>query len=540
MINTEIKNKTNHSCQFFKPFWHIIFLFLSLEILGILPIQADIIKANVADCYKIDKLEIEDSYQLSQRQIKGLKKKYETRCLNIEDIKEILKIITNIVISDGYITSRAYTPEQNLKDRKLVIKIQEGMIEDIEHTSDSHIKNNCLPIRKGQILNLRDIEQGVDNLTRLKSNNINIYLKPGETQGGSIVVIENKPSKKWHINTGADNSGSKNRGRNQSFTNLGVEDLLGLSEHYSLGYRTSLGNAQNNFMRSYSTSFSLPFGYNNFSLYYNSANYRTFIETPRNKYTNKGGSKVAKINIDRIVHRDGNSKTNIATSIGSDNYSNYIADNKIEMATYRIHKFDLKIGHQRRLESSAISFNLIYTGGENQNYSAKLTKLSTPPKRFGKINYNIIWHKPLPVFIDKKNIKYQLQLSGQYSPDMLVVTEKDTVGGLSSVRGFQDYSENADNTIIIRNELIADLPSFQYKKATSLIGDMSIFGAFDFAKFSTYEEKGKRTGVMSGAAIGVRNTNGYMNFSVTIAKPLEAAVPIKRSTVVYTSLAIDL
>jgi hemolysin activation/secretion protein len=132
-----------------------------------------------------------------------------------------------------------------------------------------------------------------------------------------------------------------------------------------------------------------------------------------------------------------------------------------------------------------------------------------------------------------------MHILGQYSPEMLVATEKDTVGGLQSIRGFKDYVENADTTIVTRNELIVVLPAFKSQRTSSLFGDISLFTAFDLGRFSNYEEGRRRVGIMSGVAAGVRNTGGYINLSCTIAKPLETPVTGKNSSVVYFSLAID-
>jgi len=511
----------------------LVLFFLTLK--GILVFAAE----GEEKCFIIENLEIRGAYQLSNMQINKFKKQYKNKCLTVNDIKTLTRVITNLYIDEGYITSRVYIPEQNLTEKKLIIQVQEGTIEDIEYTDGTSLKRSGLPIKKNQILNLRDIEQGIDHFNMLKSNNANIYLKPGDKPGSSIVVIDNKPSKKWHLSTGIDNNGTKTKGTNQSFTNFSFENLFGLNEYYGLGYRTGLADHNKSFMNSYSANVLIPYGYNNFTLQYNKAFYRNFIKTPRNNYSNKGGSEVTKLNIDRLIHRDGSSKTNLIAGVGHDDYSNYIANNKIEMSTYRIHKFDVGLRHARLLQASSISFSLQYTGGENQNYVTNFAKIKTPAKRFHKLNYGVSWHKPLAVKIWDKNLRYHLQVLGQYSPEMLVATEKDTVGGLQSVRGFKDYIENADTTIVARSELSAHLPAFKSARTQSLFGDISIFTAFDLGRFSNYEEGRRRVGIMSGVAAGVKNTSGYINLSCTIAKPLETPAKGKNSSVVYFSLSID-
>jgi hemolysin activation/secretion protein len=123
---------------------------------------------------------------------------------------------------------------------------------------------------------------------------------------------------------------------------------------------------------------------------------------------------------------------------------------------------------------------------------------------------------------------------------MLVITEKDTVGGLSSVRGFKDYSENADITAIVRNEFILPLNPVESKFVRTIVGDLSIFGAVDVGRYKNYEEKNKRVGVMSGVACGITNSNSALNFSATVAKALESNGMRKFPPVVYFSMALSL
>ena len=118
-----------------------------------------------------------------------------------------------------------------------------------------------IPLKKSKILSLRDIEQTYDNYSRVKSNNVNITIKPGEKQGASRILIVNKPKKKWHVKAGIDNSGSKHKGEILSYTNLTVENFLGLNETYMFSTKSSVDDPEIRYSNSKSFHFSLPFEY---------------------------------------------------------------------------------------------------------------------------------------------------------------------------------------------------------------------------------------------------------------------------------------
>ena len=62
--------------------------------------------------------------------------------------------------------SRAYVPEQDIRGGELIIEILEGRIERIQinedRARDRAAALTAFPFMRGQRLNLRDIEQGLD------------------------------------------------------------------------------------------------------------------------------------------------------------------------------------------------------------------------------------------------------------------------------------------------------------------------------------------------------------------------------------------
>lgn len=493
-------------------------------------------------CYPIEYISIHGATKLPYKQVVKLQNKYQKRCLKREDIQELHKVIFNIYLQQGYVTTRALIPHQNLYSRKLIIKVEEGIIEDIEFSNKKKKINNILPLMKNQVLNLRDIEQFLDNTNSNTSHkDVNLVLKPGKRKGSSVIAVDNNNLHNIRFSSGIDNNGSKTKGQNQTFSNLGLANIFGLNESISLGYRTSLGDKDKKLMNSYNTKFELPYGYTKFALQINNANYRRYIQTPRFKYQNKGSSKVSKITVDQLAYRDNSSKFFLTTSACQETYANYIGGNKIDISSYNIHKLEFGTRYQGRLGSSIVGLGMNYTTGENQHYFANFSNIRTPANKFQKLNYNMLWLKPFDtLFSQSMSFKYQLQLLGQTTSDLLVISEKETVGGLASVRGFKDYVENAEKTLVIRNELIADWPAASSKVGRLFWGKVSNFIGFDLGKFESFEEKSKRSGVMTGAAFGIRNSGGMINFNITVAIPLDAPVKVKQEPVYYLSCSVDL
>ncbi|WP_275428219.1 POTRA domain-containing protein, partial [Enterobacter hormaechei] len=68
----------------------------------------------------------------------------------------------------------------------------------------------------GDVLNLRDIEQGMEQLNRLPSQQVVIDIQPGEQPGFSnVVLLRGARRAPVSFSFGADNSGQRSTGTGQ-------------------------------------------------------------------------------------------------------------------------------------------------------------------------------------------------------------------------------------------------------------------------------------------------------------------------------------
>lgn len=495
---------------------------------------------SASNCLIVNSIEINNINKYIDIKANKVTEKYLGKCINISDIKNIVRDITNLYIDMGYITTKIVLPEQDLSSGTLKLKVVKGYIEAIDIENKHKLIPAFIPLKANKILSLRDIEQTYDHYSRISSNDINITIKPGKKTGASRIFIINKPRRRWKVKTGLDNSGSKHKGEILSYTNLSVENFLGYNELYLFSVKSSLDDPDVRYTNSKSFYFSVPFEYCDLSYQYDFSKNRSFIESNNKKYRNSGASTVYKVDLSRILHRDRKSKTLISTGFGHDIYSNYLDDSKIQISSYKIHKINFGLSYQGRLSASVLSSGLSITSGINKGFFSKFGNISVPNKKFSKINLNISWFKPTPVVIASRNVQFRSAFSAQYSPDMLASSKKFSLGGNSSIRGFKEKRENSDNALQLRNEIIAFLPRRESKLYQKFFGDISTFIAFDIGYLSNYEEQSERRGTLSGVAAGVRNNSGIFDFDIVISRPLQTTHNFKHKNIIYFSFGINI
>lgn len=71
------------------------------------------------------------------------------------------------------------------------------------------------PDQEGKILNLRNIEQGMEQLNRVRRTPVEIEILPGDSQGWSVVNLTVAPEFPLSGSVGFDNNGQKNTGTGQ-------------------------------------------------------------------------------------------------------------------------------------------------------------------------------------------------------------------------------------------------------------------------------------------------------------------------------------
>lgn len=145
-------------------------------------------------CLQVDSIELNGADILSLRQRTQLLEPFVEQCLTASDLNRLLSDITNAYLKRGYVTTRAYLPPQDLQNGVLHIQVIEGRLESIESGDLSSALETSMssPAKVGERLNLRELEQLIDQLSRLPSRQVSMELAPGDEVGGSHVFYGGK------------------------------------------------------------------------------------------------------------------------------------------------------------------------------------------------------------------------------------------------------------------------------------------------------------------------------------------------------------
>jgi len=408
-------------------------------------------------CFLIKTIELTGADTLSAGERERLLAPYIGQCLGVAQLNALLKVITELYIQKGLVTSRAYLPQQDLSSGALKVQVVEGRLEGLKGADGSGFSERQLsqvfPGRQGELLNLREIEQMVDQLNRLPSNQAQMELAPGKAVGGSEVLVKNTPQKPWRAGLSYGNDGQRSTGRQQAGTSFDWDNPLGLSDQLSLraGHDVVSDTTKNS--RNAMLYYNLPFGWWNLSYTYSESEYRSQAQANGFNFKQSGDSQNHQLRLERVIYRDAVSKTSLNTGVSYLSTHNFIEDSKLALSSNRISEAEFGINHGRRIGSAFVNIDAGMQDGIGafDAQSNRDVKAGQPNARYRKYTATLSYLQPFKWW--DESFSFSSLMTGQRSEDVLFGPQRTSLGGQSSIRGYQDQSLAGDSGGYWRNDL---------------------------------------------------------------------------------------
>ncbi|MGC3892897.1 ShlB/FhaC/HecB family hemolysin secretion/activation protein [Pseudomonas urmiensis] len=408
-------------------------------------------------CFTMRTIELKGAGSLSAAERDELLTPFVGQCLGVTQLNALLKAITDHYLDRGLVTSRAYLPQQDLSQGHLQVLVVEGRLEGVRPDAASGLSPRELgmafPGAVRGLLNLREVEQLLDQLNRLPSNKAQMELTPGDAVGGSQVLVRNTQQKPWRASLSRNNEGQRSTGEQQ--VNLGLEwdSPLGLADQLVLrgGHDVVSDHTQgsNNGVFYYN----LPWGWWNFSYSYSESEYRSQVRGNGFAFKQTGDSQNHQLRAERVVQRDASSKTSLNAGLAHLRTNNYIQESRVEGSSNRLSEAQFGINHGRRLGNAYVNLDL----GMQQGIGAFDAQGNDHPRpgqavaRYRKYSATVSFVQGFQVL--GEYFSFSSMATGQRSEDVLFSPQRISLGGLSSVRGLKDQSLSGDSGGYWRSDL---------------------------------------------------------------------------------------
>ncbi|MCW5322833.1 ShlB/FhaC/HecB family hemolysin secretion/activation protein [Verminephrobacter aporrectodeae subsp. tuberculatae] len=458
------------------------------------------------------------------------------RCLGGPELEGILAAVTKSYIDRGYITTRAYLPAQDLRSGILEVTVVEGRIERFEliggRDSAQWIRG-AFPVNPGDLLNLRDLEQGINQINSLSTNNAKLDLRPGSEPGQTVVGVENPAAFPVHAYVSLDNSGTRATGVFPASATVSFDSVLGLNELLSITKRQSvLPKRREHNSDSIGLRAVLPFGYNTFSLDTSQSGYTNVLHPPSGLSLVSEGRTVSKsLTADRVVYRDQASRISLSARLGTQSTRNWLGGEYLQVSSRTLSTLDWAASAFTQVGGGILNARFSYVEGLT-NFGALRDADDRPDDlphaQFRKLALDLGFSRGLD--IAGRVFQWSSQFSGQHAYDTLYGAQQILIGGNSSVRGFLDSVLSGDNGFYLRNEL-----SIPGTVATIQGAPLSVrtYAGLDAGRVSN-RAAGVPSGSLSGATLGTALQWKTLNLDVFAARAVHMPSALKREGTRYS------
>jgi hemolysin activation/secretion protein len=500
-------------------------------------------------CFQVAHVTVEGVEQFSPASIGRLTHPYEGRCIGSGEINILLSRLTHLYLDEGFVGARFYVPAQEIAATKTLHLVAiEGKLEDIyldgKPAPGSGVVATAFPGLKGQITNLRDIEQGLDQINRLTSNDAKTAMLPGKADGGSILNIENKPGQPWHFSAGNSNLGQEQTGYSKSSVSVGYDDLFGINDQWNLAYEHSGpdypwrndGVGKSN---SYSGNVSIPYGYWTFSANGSWYEYQSSVPGNFAPLDTTGDSRQLGIGIDRVIFRDADSITTLNSGLTYKETNNFLLGSKIEVGSRKYTVGDLGISHSRRMLGGLFVFDLSYSQGLDlfDAVGPKDPAAGDADPRFSKFSGTITMTRPFE--LGEQRFEINSIVSGQYSPDNLFGAEQISTGGYSNVRGSRESMLFGNNGFFVRNDLVWRTQPFAGNAELSkAFGEFRPYVGLDYGRIASQSRYRIEGGDMFGWTVGAKLAGGHVTLDIGYSDILGGTVDRHGGGLLFASTSV--
>jgi hemolysin activation/secretion protein len=466
------------------------------------------------------------------------------KCIGVKGLSLLASAIDNQLIDQGYVTSKASISEQNLKQGKLSINLHVGRIADIRMVSKADAKakeepdtqwgtwRNAFPTSKGSVLNIRDIEQGVEQMKRIPSQQVTTRLEPGDQPDTSVVIIERAPASITERVRGGitlDNSGGKALGRTQMSANLSLDNFFALNDIATFSYNTNAEHpTQEHVSKSLNFNYSIPWGYHTFSASRSASKFSQIVQGTTARFLSTGGSQSTELKWGYGAYRSSSAKLGVFAALSARKSNSFIDDTELIVQRRRTTQFETGVNYKYLFEQSSLDSEVSYRRGmpwhraEDDYPSAQDGGFTLRPKVWAlNANYNTSW-KIGSSNEDKSNqstsapqtIRYSASLRGQYAKRKNPSSDQISIGSRGSVRGFDGESVlAAENGWSLRNELSTNAPQ--------VLGiDTAIYMALDIGRVWGPSDINLIGHKLAGMALGVRSQWKQLQLDFSLGSPL--------------------
>lgn len=449
------------------------------------------------------------------------------QCVGTQGLQSIIAFAQNQLINQGYVTSHTLIEPQDLSTGRLVLSIKPGRVANIYRTPDDININvhNALTLKNGDVLSLRELEHGVQNLRLPHNVKAKISIEPSnhdnlqtvDDVGYSDLVISRTRTNKIGIQAIVNNFGNHSTGTHQGGIGLNIAEPLWSNDNLYLQYMHTLDGINDTATKSnhqnFYASYRYPFRNWQLQLSYQYGRHTQLLNGFNHNPIYKGKTARKQAQISRNLYRNSDTKITGYSIISHKDSQYYIDDLEILVQRRKNSSYELGVDIEKFFDNQAkLNLNI----GFNKGVGAFNT-IPSPERYYRDVDSRpLIWQASgnyrLPINTKYHQWGLNTRFTAQYSNDTLPTAEQFTIGDRHAVRGFDGTRLlSGDKGMVLGQEVYYKLPTKNPHQ---------IYFAIDKGWVSADGVKDRSYYQAAGSVLGYRFGTKHLNFDGYVGIPI--------------------
>ncbi len=480
-------------------------------------------------CQPVTSVEISGMTLLDASQFKPLTDAATGVCIGPAGLKALERGITNAYVKRGYITSRAFAARSVAQAERVEVRVIEGKVATVQSQGvkpGRAYRDDEVALAFGNLtqhpLNLRRLEQGVDQLARLPSASPRIDIVPAAVTGASDIIVKRDHQSAWlRPSVSFNNGGSKSTGRQTLTAALEADSLFGLADYSSAYFTQDIATGVRKNSTGGGLFVTLPAGRLSFSASGNYQTYRSILTSNDLQFSNDGHSTSGFVAVDSLVFRNARHKLAASLQLALFDTTTRIQGIRLSTNSYRLVTATLRGTLQSRIDNGQLVTDLALVqglgilGAESADFGP-----GGPRTTFSKIEAGLALQYPAK--LDWLPFYYALSVRGQWSFRRLLSAERLNIGSESTVRGYRDDGASGDHGVVARTQLSFPLFSAFTEKVSGSTTRFSLLLGHDAGWVWTVKDAASQVFLQSlsgGLSVSNRRVSGLLTVSQPLSRP---------------------
>lgn len=435
-----------------------------------------------------------------------------------EDLLAIRTAITDLYIRNGYSTSGAFIPPQDITTGVITIQVVEGKLEQIEIEGLRRLREGYVRSRiaaaAGSPINLKRLESALQllQLDPLLSR-VQAELTAGTTPGLSVLKLNLTEAPPITSAVLLDNQGTPSTGSFGGSAILNHNNVFGFGDRFSSAFGITEGSRSNNF------SYEIPLNARDGTLSLRYANSQSrILEEPFSQFDINARSRTFSLGFRQPITRT--PTTEFALSLSAD---------LRQSETFLLGDMPFSFSEgpvNGKSKVTAIRFTQDWLNRSPRRVLAARSQFSVGIDAFGAtVNETGIdgrflswlgqfqWVQAL-----SPNATLIARVGTQLTPDALLPLEQFSIGGLDTVRGYRQNQRVADNGVVGSVEV-----RFPILRSSDGTQSLQLAPFFDIGKVWNTARETPSPSTLASVGLGLR-----WQLDPTLSVRLDYGIPLNR------------